>query len=364
MDASEQMVLVVDDDDLVRSVLCRQLTALGYEAMGANGGEAGLEILAVGRFSAALVDLHMPVMDGHATLAALLQRDPQLAVLMVTGAGDVDDAVRAMHAGAYDHLSKPISLDQLRLALERALELRRLRRSREDQERQTQAKLDEQQQRLERSALEMVTALAAALEAKDPYTCGHSERVTRYAVQLAWKVGLDSREIENLTLAGQLHDIGKIGIREEVLNKPGKLTDEEFDHIKSHPLTGVQILQKVDSLAAALPIVRHHHERYDGKGYPDGLAGEDIPLPARVVAVADAFDAMTSSRAYRSALPTAEARRRLLEGSGTQFDTELVEVFVGLLDSGELQMPEEAEPETPAAHPEPQAAACAAGDAA
>ena len=364
MNTNEQMILVVDDDDLVRNVLTRQLKALGYEAMGVDGCEAALEMLAAGRFAAALVDLHMPGMDGHATLAALLQRDPELAVLMVTGAGDVDDAVRAMHAGAFDHMTKPVSLDQLRLALERALELRRLRMSRAEQDRRMQVRLDEQEYRLNRSCLEMVTALAAALEAKDPYTNGHSERVTRYAVQLAWEAGLDNVETENIALAGQLHDIGKIGIREEVLNKPGKLTDEEFEHIKSHPLTGVQMLQKVESLADALPIVRHHHERYDGRGYPDSLAGEEIPLAARVVALADAFDAMTSSRAYRGAMPVSKARGIVLECSGTQFDPALVEVFVGLIDRGELQLPAEAPPVQRAFQPAAEAEACATGDAA
>lgn len=176
--------------------------------------------------------------------------------------------------------------------------------------------------------LETIQALASALDAKDPHTRGHSDRVSQYAVEIGRALKLPESENEKLLYAGILHDIGKIGISDTVLNKVGRLTDEEFDIIKSHAVIGAQMVRPVGFLRGVSDFIRHHHERYDGKGYPDGLAGEDIPLGARILGVADAFDAMTNDRVYRARLGVERAVSQLMQGRGTQFDPEIVEVFI------------------------------------
>ena len=175
-----------------------------------------------------------------------------------------------------------------------------------------------------------VRALTASIDAKDPYTCGHSERVADLAASLAWALGMPPHDVERIRIAGLVHDIGKIGMPEHILRKPGRLTEEEFGVMKRHPEIGHRILQDIPQLADVLPGVLHHHERYDGRGYPHGVAGEDIPLSARIIALADSFDAMSSNRTYRSALARAQVLSEIRKCGGTQFDPRLAEVFVGL----------------------------------
>jgi HD-GYP domain-containing protein (c-di-GMP phosphodiesterase class II) len=177
-----------------------------------------------------------------------------------------------------------------------------------------------------------VKALAKAIEVKDPYTHGHSERVTEYALMIADAMRLDERERQKLKYAATLHDIGKIGIAGRVLNKPGDLTDEEYTHVKTHPLLGESIVEPVEFLQGPRPIILHHHERFDGRGYPGGLKGTDIPLCARILSVADAFEAMRSDRPYRRAMPLNNAVEELKRNAGTQFDPRVVEVFLGILE--------------------------------
>jgi HD-GYP domain-containing protein (c-di-GMP phosphodiesterase class II) len=186
-------------------------------------------------------------------------------------------------------------------------------------------------QKIQDSYFEIVKALAQAIEAKDPYTHGHSARVMEYAVLIAQKLGLPEEEIESLRYAAILHDIGKIGVRGIVLNNPDSLTDEECDKIKKHPLIGEGIIKPIELLQPIRPLIRHHHEWYNGKGYPDGLSGENIPLDARILVIADAYDAMKSDRPYRKALTEDFIIQELKQGSGTQFEPKLVEVFLEIL---------------------------------
>ena len=183
-------------------------------------------------------------------------------------------------------------------------------------------------QNLQRAYIDTLSALTSAIDAKDSYTRGHSERVTELSIRLAAEVGIASEEIEKIKLGGLLHDIGKIGIPEGILNKPGRLNDEEFEIIKSHPDLGLHILGKVEFLEAIVPIIRHHHERYDGKGYPSGLKGEEIPLLARIVSVVDTYDAMTTDRPYRKAMTVEEALKEIERCSGSQFDPEIAAHFI------------------------------------
>ena len=195
---------------------------------------------------------------------------------------------------------------------------------------------NERANQLERLSDEMVETLARAIDAKDRYTNGHSFRVSEYAVKLAGKLGWDEKEISDLEREGLLHDIGKIGIPDAVLNKPGRLTDEEFETIKSHTTIGKTILEGMEGMDAAAEAAAYHHERFDGRGYPEGLKGEKIPLHARVISIADAFDAMRSDRVYRKGLSTEVIREELIKGKGTQFDPELLPVFVEMLDEGKV----------------------------
>ncbi len=185
---------------------------------------------------------------------------------------------------------------------------------------------------IEKSYFSTVKALAKAIEVKDPYTHGHSERVTEYALMIAEEMGLDDREKQNIKYAATLHDIGKIGIAGKVLNKPGALTDEEYMHVKTHPLLGDTIVEPVEFLQGPRPLILHHHERYDGRGYPDGLKGEEIPLGARIITVADSFEAMRSDRPYRKALTFEDAKSELIRNAGTQFDPHVVETFLKILE--------------------------------
>ena len=179
----------------------------------------------------------------------------------------------------------------------------------------------------------MIQALAGTVDAKDRYTNGHSMRVAKYASEIAMRMGLSQQEQENIYYTGMLHDIGKIGVPDEIINKPGRLTDEEFAIIKTHPVIGSEILKNITEIPGMYLGTRGHHERYDGKGYPDGLAGEEIPLQARIIAVADSYDAMTSHRSYRKLLPQEVVRREIEQGKGTQFDPEIADIMLRMIDA-------------------------------
>jgi len=230
--------------------------------------------------------------------------------------------------GAYDYVTKPFNLGEVTLSVERALEKRRLELEIRDYQLHLEQKVEEQAQKIRTAFLNAITSLAYALEAKDKYTSGHSQRVAGISVAIAAELGLSKTEIEKIRLAGLIHDIGKIGVREAVLNKPGKVSAKEYQHILSHSDIGEHILTPIVEDEAILKAVRHHHERYDGRGYPDGLSGEQIPLGARILAVADAYDAMKSERPYRGAMSVETACAEIERGKGTQFDPEVVDAFL------------------------------------
>jgi putative two-component system response regulator len=341
-------VLVVDDESYVRDIICRKLTRDSYVCDQAESAERALTMITQGSYDCILSDINMPGMDGIELLRNIRLADPDVAVIMVTGAPDLDGALEAMRLGAYDHLSKPLNLDHLSLTVERAIEKKRLveenreyQRTLESKVEERTAQLHEANEELRRLFMGSIKALAQALEAKDEYTQGHSERVSEIAVGVGRFLSLAEREISDIWLAGLLHDIGKIGVRESVLNKPGKLDDEEWKAIQNHPVMAERILCPIEELTAVISIVRHHHERFDGSGYPDALSGGDIPLGARILSVADAYDALTSRRPYRDALSVADALSVLEDASGTQFDPVIVRAF---LTCKELHKPASVKP--------------------
>ena len=233
-----------------------------------------------------------------------------------------------MKQGAYDYLTKPFNLDEVVLSVDRALEKRRLELENRDYQQHLEQKVEAQARKIRASFLSAITALAYALEAKDKYTSGHSQRVAEISVAIAKEMGLSQHSTERIRQAGLIHDIGKIGVREAALNKPGRLTDEEFQHVKEHCEMGEHILAPIVEDEEILKVVRHHHEHYDGTGYPNRLSAEQIPLGARILAVADTYDAMTSERPYRGAMSDEAACAEIESGKRAQFDPEVADAFL------------------------------------
>jgi response regulator RpfG family c-di-GMP phosphodiesterase len=314
---SKVRVLVVDDEEFLRSIVRERLEIAGYIVEEASNGKEALAMASNGRgpYDVLLTDVRMPVMDGITLLSEVAKRCPGTAGIVMSANAELDTAVRAMKKGACDYITKPFNFDVLLITIEKAL-------SKKNTERQ----LDDYRVYV-RSIDTMIKSLVKALEAKDPYTHGHSEWVTHYSLAIATERGMTGQDLEDLHRASVLHDLGKIGVREAVLNKPGKLTEEEFAEIVLHPGKAVEILGPSIPRSVAIAI-QHHHERFDGKGYPSRLSGRNIPLASRIMAIADTFDAMTSTRAYRTALPVSEAIAEIRRCSGTQFDPDIVPAFL------------------------------------
>ena len=322
--------LVVDDEPGVRRSLARMLQAQGFQCFEASTGLEALELLErIGDTPLIVSDMRMPELDGIGFLEAVRRRYPDTSVIMLTGLSDTTTAVDCLHLGAADFLLKPISMSELQARVTRALEKRTLVLQNRYYQENLERRVHEQSQRIQELFLQGVQMLARALEAKDAYTRGHSIRVSRYAVATARRMGFQGVLLDGIRLGGELHDIGKIGTRESVLHKPGSLTAEEFRQISEHPILGERMLSPLARESPdVLRIVRSHHERLDGRGFPDGLRGERIPVEARIVAVADAFDAMTTRRPYRDSRPPEQAMAELRRVAGTQLDPEAVEAFV------------------------------------
>ena len=329
--------LVVDDEPRLRQVLMRLMESDGFSCVEAGTGADALQILEGLSVTLVLTDLRMPQMDGIELLRRIKARWPDIAVVMITAVADVEVAVSCLASGAMDYLTKPFHLEEVRARVRQSLEKRRLiLENREHQER-LEDKVRAQARRLEELFLGGIQALAEALEVKDPYTRGHSVRVSHYSSVIARTMGMTPEFVRQMELGGQVHDIGKIGVREDVLNKATRLTDEEYAHIMTHPMVGWRILSPlISDVPVILNVVRWHHERFDGKGIPDGLGGTDIAHEARIAAVADAFDAMTSVRPYRQGLSVGEAVAEIDRCAGKQFDPQVVEAFRTALAEGTL----------------------------
>src|SRR5438477_3882788 len=337
---SAERILVVDDEEAIREVITSMLASAGYRCQQAGSGKEALAVLQSGsQFELMLSDLMMAEMDGIGLLERTKERYPDMPVVMVTAVHDISVALNAIRNGAYDYLLKPFEREQLLAMIRRALETRRLRlenrayqsnleslvAARTEQLRQTMTDL-------ERSYDITLEALGDALDLKDSETEGHSKRVTAFTIAIARAMGLSGERIRVIARGAFLHDIGKMAIPDSILRKPGSLTLEETNIMREHCFRGYQMLRKIPFLAEASEIVYAHQETFDGTGYPRQIKGEEIPLGARIFAVADTLDAITSDRPYRAAQPIAHAREEIARFEGTQFDPAVVRVF--------LQMPE------------------------
>ena len=338
--AERPYCLIVDDEVRLRQILVHLMRGDGFQCIEAGNGTEALEQLERHDVMLVMSDLRMPKMDGMELLRHVRSRYPDIAMVMITAVADVEVAVSCLAIGAMDYLTKPFHLEEVRARVAQAIEKRRLILENRDYQEKLEDKVALQARRLEELFLASVQSLAEALEVKDPYTRGHSIRVSHYSSVIARALALDDEMVRQIELGGHVHDIGKIGVREAVLNKPGQLTSEEYAHIMTHPMLGWRILAPLlGDTPTALNIVRSHHERWDGRGIPDGLAGASIPLEARITAAADALDAMTSGRPYRgNQLTFAEAVEEIRRNADTQFDPRVVDAVSTAAGSGDLSL--------------------------
>ncbi len=330
-DWAAKAVTFVDDEPWMQDVLVRAARSWHYPCQVAASAEQAVQLLQERPTPIVVTDLRMPGQGGVWLVREIQRRWPDTGILVVTAGDDAEAAVDCLNAGADRYLLKPIKLEEFRHALDTILHKVQLERERERHRRHLERTVQRQMGRIRRTFLSAIDSLVRTLEARHPYTKGHSLRVRDYSLRMARAVDLEPRQLKQLSLAAKLHDIGKVGTPEAILNKPGRLTPAEYTVICEHPLIGERILSPIIRSPAILAAIRGHHERPDGKGYPDGLEGSQVPVLARIIAITDAFDALTSSRAYRAALAEGEALEVLRAAAGTQFDSEYVRVFVDVI---------------------------------
>jgi response regulator RpfG family c-di-GMP phosphodiesterase len=338
-------ILIVDDDDSVRDVISVLLKEEGYQCAVASSAEMALEMAAQEATPLVISDMKMPGKDGVWLLERLREYHPDTSVIMLTGFGDTEAAVDCLRRGATDYLLKPPRLTDLVRAIERALGKRRVELARRKYQKKLERKVRDRTTEL-RHALQDIgvtyqntlLALVSALDAREHETSDHSQRVVEYTVAIATKLGIAGHELEEIGRGALLHDIGKIGVPDAVLLKPGKLTPEEWVEMRKHPDIGFNMIAPIPFLSVPATIVLSHQERWDGQGYPRKLASNDIHIGARVFAVADTLDAMTSDRPYRKGTTFANAIAEITRCAGTQFDPEVVKAFNGLGEAALVQI--------------------------
>jgi putative nucleotidyltransferase with HDIG domain len=342
-------ILIVDDEPVIREVLQERLSNAGFECEVARNASEALKSIRSHPYHLVLSDIAMPGGDGISLLRQIKNEQPDLDVVMLTGVVDVETAVRAIRLGASDYLTKPFNLEDVMLTIERTLEKRRLIRENLEYQLDLERKVEERTSELRHKSEEVeslykelkvafdkinstyettLEALMEALDARDSETQGHSRRVAEYTAVVARHMGIEEPDLTQFRWGALLHDVGKIGIPDAILRKPGPLTPAEWKIMRQHPEMGAKILGSVRFLDGAVPVVACHQEKYDGSGYPRGLKGEEIPLGARIFTVVDCADAMMMNRPYRQKTTYESVRTELRANSGTQFDPRVVEIFL------------------------------------
>lgn len=331
-------VLVVDDEEPIRNALRKFLKQQQFEVFTAGSADEALQQLRLHKVTLMLSDIRMPGTSGVDLVPQALEIEPDLAILMLTAVNDATSAALCMQRGAMDYLTKPIELADLGRAVQRAikrremlLENRHLNQWLKEEVTTRTAELHRQQHRMERISTATLEALVNALEAKDPYLRGHSARVADLSANIATELGMNEEEVERVRMAGRLHDLGKIGTRDAVVNKEGPLTPEEFEHVKQHVIIGAQILAPLVHLGDVVSMVKSHHERWDGTGYPDGLRGEEIPRGGRIISAAEVYDALTTARPYQEKMTPEQAVERMADLSGTVLDSTVYDALARIV---------------------------------
>ncbi|MBQ9606360.1 MAG: response regulator [Lachnospiraceae bacterium] len=321
-------VIVVDDDESNLKIAGRILSKANMRVTAMPSGQALINYIRDKDVpDLILLDVKMPEMDGFETMEALraMDRGRLVPVIFLTADEKEGTEVKGLSLGAMDFIKKPFVPEVLTLRVRHMIDLDHLQRNLADE-------VEKKTRENEKLFLHVVLSLASAIDAKDTYTNGHSGRVAEYSKEIASRAGYKGDRLEDIYMMGLLHDVGKIGVPDAVINKPAKLTDEEYDIIKNHPVLGARILGKIKEMPKLANGARWHHERFDGRGYPDGLSGEDIPEEARIIAVADSYDAMTSHRSYRDPLPQGVVREEIEKGIGTQFDPRFALIMLEMME--------------------------------
>lgn len=339
-------ILIADDDSLVREAVERLLQLFGYEVVSVPDGREAVDTL-TDDFAAVILDINMPGLDGFEALKEINKKNLGIPVMFFTGLGSMEYAVKALNLGAYDFITKPIDdIDFFEVKIKRAIEKRSFllkeRSYKENLEKEVKNKtrelaeknylLERYSHHLEESSLNTIVTLNTALEEKDWYTAGHTRRVTEYSGLIGKAMGLTQKELDALHRGCQLHDIGKLVIDVSCIQKPGPLTEEEWGQVKRHPEVGANIIKPLSFLDREISIVRNHHERMDGLGYPDGLRGEEMDVLTKILIVTDSYDAMTSMRTYKDNMTLEEAIKELKDCADSQFDPEVVDIFTNHIE--------------------------------
>jgi response regulator RpfG family c-di-GMP phosphodiesterase len=331
--------MVVDDEESIRLAIGKFLRSRDYEVVTVDSGSAAIDLLTGQRFTLMLCDIRMPGISGIEVVAKASAIDVDMAILMLTAVNDAPTATEALSNGAMGYLMKPIELEDLYGAIVSTLRKRDAAIKRRAVERRIREEVALRTEELEREratlrglTVNIAETLINALESKDVYLRGFSQRVADVAAAIAEQLGLDAEMVESVRIAGRLHDIGRIGIRESILNKPGPLTAEEFDHVKDHVRIGLEILAPLRHLGHVLAFVQDHHERWDGNGYPRGLSGDQASIGGRILAAADAYAALTSRRAYREPVSGADAIARLRDTVGSQLDARIYDALKSVIE--------------------------------
>lgn len=330
---TEKPLLMLIDDDSMNAKAVKVMLQEEYEVQVASSGKEAFSMLDNQKPDLILLDVYMPQMDGHQVIKFLKSQKEyeEIPVIFLTSDEDEETEIQGLSEGAIDFIRKPFRKNAALMRIKRILELSYLQKHlRQEVVKQTQ-EAEKRRKSLERLSMQMVQALASTIDAKDSYTSGHSERVAKYSVMLAERMGYKGERLEQLQYAAMLHDVGKIGVPREIINKPTRLTDEEYEIIKTHSSIGGNILKSITEIPDIAIGARWHHERYDGHGYPDGLKGEEIPELARIIGVADSYDAMTSKRSYRDVLPQEVVIGELEKGKSTQFDEKIAQLMINLI---------------------------------
>ena len=345
-DAKKYKILIVDDEEINLKILRIYLEDKGYRVSSALNGEEAINTLRNEDITVCICDIRMPKISGIDVLNYVQQHKPIVPVVMLTGFIDINTAVSVMRLGASNYLTKPIDSGELIISVEKAIEHRklvqekhRLEKENLDYQRDLETKINEKKMDLQRNMLDMVVSLSNVVEERDGILSGHAKRVAQYGNMLARKIGLDKAQLRTLHYGAILHDLGKVGISDSILQNSGQLSEAETKIMRTHPERGVNILEPLSFLADVSDVVKHHHENWDGTGYPDGIAGETIPLLARIVRLVDNFDKLTSTQSGMQAMSAEDAMDEIGGKKGIWFDPDLTDSFKVLVDKMVAKIP-------------------------